>query len=582
MQYVGARYVPKFMGLYDATQAYEALCVVDNGMGTSYITKVPTPAGTPLTDTDYYAVYGASSGAIINLQNQIGDLNDLNTTDKDSLVDAINEVDGDIQTLAKLASLNPKQFGATCDKDIDDSVAVQAMFDYALANHIAHANFYDMNEISFKNVQIKSDMVIDFGDCKFYGVPKTDNRIYNMLTVNDANVSVVIKGGEFIGYGGNTPTTNANVDANPPLIDVTTANSINIEGGYYHNINNTNEGVTPTTPLAQCCGGLFRIHDCKFTSICNNVFDKNYSSELIFIINVAYDRKDVNAEVKNNVFGDTTTSAFDFVGNNIEVCGNTYNYDFLGSVANVMGLNVSAHDEIINGYFDDVYDNSESNYFQGDNVDIRNIIVKEIKYVARLAAKNIKISNVHIEQLGAHETGILNVEKGYSGTTTLHPDVATSELDSCTITIDNCNMEHLDGNASFVFCTTNTNLEPLINIVNSVSPKITAEGTRRYSLVWAKKCDVIVSHCKLYSRLNIGFSGTNTVVFFIDSDAMKSLKVIGCEIVNVDDSHLCYLTGGDTSTIIFVVGNNAISTNTINYVDNSTSVLVQSANNNFT
>ena len=102
MQYVGARYVPKFMGLYDATQTYEALCVVDNGMGTSYITKVPTPAGTPLTDTDYYAVYGASSGAIINLQNQIGDLNDLNTTDQDSLVDAINEVDADIQTLTAL------------------------------------------------------------------------------------------------------------------------------------------------------------------------------------------------------------------------------------------------------------------------------------------------------------------------------------------------------------------------------------------------------------------------------------------------------------------------------------------------
>lgn len=74
--YIGSRYVPKFMGLYDATQAYEALSVVDNGMGTSYITKVPTPAGTPLTDTDYYAVYGASSGAIINLQNQIDDMND--------------------------------------------------------------------------------------------------------------------------------------------------------------------------------------------------------------------------------------------------------------------------------------------------------------------------------------------------------------------------------------------------------------------------------------------------------------------------------------------------------------------------
>lgn len=70
-QYIGARYVPKFMGTYDNTQSYEALCVVDNGMGTSYISIKPTPPGTLLTDTTYWAVYGASSGAIIDLQNQM-------------------------------------------------------------------------------------------------------------------------------------------------------------------------------------------------------------------------------------------------------------------------------------------------------------------------------------------------------------------------------------------------------------------------------------------------------------------------------------------------------------------------------
>lgn len=100
MQYIGARYVPKFMGTFDPTQAYENMCVVDNGLGTSYISKIPTPAGTSLTDTTYWAIYGASSGAIINLQNQIGDLTDLNTTDKDSLVDAINENVSDMQALS--------------------------------------------------------------------------------------------------------------------------------------------------------------------------------------------------------------------------------------------------------------------------------------------------------------------------------------------------------------------------------------------------------------------------------------------------------------------------------------------------
>lgn len=69
--YVGARYVPKFVGVYDPTQSYEALDVVDNGSGTSYIAKIPTPAGTPLTDTDHWFLYGSSSGAIVQLQNDM-------------------------------------------------------------------------------------------------------------------------------------------------------------------------------------------------------------------------------------------------------------------------------------------------------------------------------------------------------------------------------------------------------------------------------------------------------------------------------------------------------------------------------
>ena len=88
-QYIGSRYVPKFMGTYDATQIYEALCVVDNGLGTSYISMVPTPAGTPLTDTDYWAVYGASSGAIINLQNQIDTINNTDIPSIQSDIDLL-------------------------------------------------------------------------------------------------------------------------------------------------------------------------------------------------------------------------------------------------------------------------------------------------------------------------------------------------------------------------------------------------------------------------------------------------------------------------------------------------------------
>ena len=70
-QYIGARYTPKFVGTYDATRAYEALEVVDNGSGTTYISKQSVPPNTPLTNTTYWLVYGSSNGAILDLQDRV-------------------------------------------------------------------------------------------------------------------------------------------------------------------------------------------------------------------------------------------------------------------------------------------------------------------------------------------------------------------------------------------------------------------------------------------------------------------------------------------------------------------------------
>lgn len=99
LQYIGARYVPGFKGTYDNTQTYEALDVVDNGMGTSYIAKIPVPAGTPLNDTTYWALYGASSGAIVSLQQQIDDMKDV--TVPGSLQNQITDNTNDIASLAQ-------------------------------------------------------------------------------------------------------------------------------------------------------------------------------------------------------------------------------------------------------------------------------------------------------------------------------------------------------------------------------------------------------------------------------------------------------------------------------------------------
>lgn len=116
-QYIGARYMPKFVGLYDATTAYEALSVVDNGMGTSYVANKPVPAGTPLTDPDYWAVYGASSGAILHLQDQIDAINNV----------TIPEINSDISDAN--ANINKTLYRGNAGKAIiiGDSYNVQSV-----------------------------------------------------------------------------------------------------------------------------------------------------------------------------------------------------------------------------------------------------------------------------------------------------------------------------------------------------------------------------------------------------------------------------------------------------------------------
>ena len=194
-QYIGARYVPKFIDdPWTDTIEYEPLSVV-NVSGTSYISGVPVPVGTPITNRDYWHLYGASSGAIINLQNQIDDMKDPDVPG--SLQEQINDNASDITALANEVSIYTYRF----DDDIillgdSWSTGVEANHGIAdfLPDYIPHNNWY--NGI--------------IGSCSFAGNPPT-NYEYQLqqvaLVVPDpTTIKHIIVQGDVNDQGLNTGT----------------------------------------------------------------------------------------------------------------------------------------------------------------------------------------------------------------------------------------------------------------------------------------------------------------------------------------------------------------------------------------
>lgn len=110
LQYIGARYVPVwYVNTDDNNSAdwqpnveYEPLTFVTTSNNHLYLSKkeVPDTIGNPANNMAYWLDMGVFTNAQIaalqqqvdDLELKVGDLDDLNTTDKDSVVDAINEL----------------------------------------------------------------------------------------------------------------------------------------------------------------------------------------------------------------------------------------------------------------------------------------------------------------------------------------------------------------------------------------------------------------------------------------------------------------------------------------------------------
>lgn len=92
--YVGARYIPRIMGEYNNETAYEALDIVTSG-GVGYISRQPVPAGTAVTNKEYWAMWGSGNAAIDALTQRVA----TNETDITALETGLQQTNQKLQNL---------------------------------------------------------------------------------------------------------------------------------------------------------------------------------------------------------------------------------------------------------------------------------------------------------------------------------------------------------------------------------------------------------------------------------------------------------------------------------------------------
>lgn len=91
--YVGARYIPRIMGEYNNETAYEALDIVTSG-GVGYISRQPVPAGTAVTNKEYWAVWGSGNAVIDALTQRVS----TNENDITALEAGLQQTNQNLQT----------------------------------------------------------------------------------------------------------------------------------------------------------------------------------------------------------------------------------------------------------------------------------------------------------------------------------------------------------------------------------------------------------------------------------------------------------------------------------------------------
>ena len=222
-EYIGARYVPVFMGDWDITADYEPLSIVQY-QGNSYTSRQSVPHGVQITNTQYWAVTGNYNAQVEAYRQEVftfdgritenaGDIADIQTTIGSSfdtshtITDYAASVDASIADVQEIIG---EGFSAenTIAQAITDEATAREHADEVLQSNI---NSISAKQLSIPAFDIHTRFVLDYsqytgrscqGGCAFkvngtlyfaQWLASDDSSLVDWLLIVDAATGTVIK-----------------------------------------------------------------------------------------------------------------------------------------------------------------------------------------------------------------------------------------------------------------------------------------------------------------------------------------------------------------------------------------------------
>lgn len=360
LQYIGARYVPKFYLNSDGTPewkpgvAFEPLTIV-TWNNNSYTSRKPVPAeiGEPSLNPEYWAQTGVYNAQIGQLQ-----------TDVAALQTSMDDAESEIESLNnKVHWFTPEMYGAAGDNTTDDTSAIQNMINAMSPGDCAvfsAGSYYCAGRITIPTHDLHFSGL--FGRSEFTPFLRTDLSTGTFITVKGYGCTFQHVG--FRGHGFSTPEAETliefdmdNADANGN-IDATMRDILFFETHCGVKTRGRNLEITDSG-FSTCAFGARYMQteidtDCRGMVLMNNRFHLCGTCVTNDITNL---REVKNIVITNN-FGDMSNTFFAGYGGGLFINGNYFDKRGFNGTSSCIVINPPANQST-----DDIYDVISNNKF---------------------------------------------------------------------------------------------------------------------------------------------------------------------------------------------------------------------------